>query len=124
MANKLANITYLGVAIITVALIYWSAPAVLDVPHGILLPAKQNLPQTKMTQVNVYEHVAPGVRYNTLAAVHVQYHFDKPTEQVALKALGHAKELASSIGASGLLLQQLGEDPNTKILILNAKAIR
>lgn len=123
MTNKLLDIIYLGIAMLTVLVIYYSAPAVPEQPHGMLLPLKQFAAQPKTTLPKVYNGVVPGGRYETLAAVHVQYHFAAPTEQVALTAIQYAQELAATVGANGLLIEVLVGDAN-KVLILNAKAIK
>lgn len=67
--------------------------------------------------------MAPGVYYQTLASIHVQSRYATPSKEGVLAAVRFGQQLAATVGAKGLLLEQMGEDPNTKTYILNAKAI-
>lgn len=124
MATKLQNIVYILAAMITVAIIKSLAPASVYQPQGIILPNISNPSPTKLAKVNVYTGVAPGANYQTLAMVHVQSYYGTPSEEKELKVIHYGQQLAATVGARGLLILQMGGNPETKTYILNAKAIK
>ncbi|MDF2867546.1 MAG: hypothetical protein K0S11_1016 [Gammaproteobacteria bacterium] len=125
MADKLANLVYILVAIFTVLVIHWSAPAVIYKPKGMVLPVKEHLIPGKTSQVEVYAGISPGVFYQTLATIHVQSRYNPVNEQATAEAMqDYAKGLAANVGANGLVLIQMASDPSTKTFFLNAKAIK
>ncbi len=115
MNSKVANFVYIAVALITIALVRWSAPAHEYRPHGIVLPA--DLQHSKRLP-----DLAAG--YKPLATIHVQYHYQTASEQNFERVRNYTRDLAKNIGAKGLVERQPLEDPAGKMLILSAIAIQ
>lgn len=120
-----ANLVYLAVACFVVSFISWSAPSVPQQPRGILLPAKANLTPGQASQVELYAGVVPGTIYKTLGIVHVQSRYNPANEREAAETMqNYAKGLASTVGAKGVVLAQMGGDPTTRLFVLSGKAIK
>lgn|GEM_PF-2533055 len=124
MNTKFANFIYILVAILTIGLIYWTAPAIPHGPRGLILPSSENLSVVKQAEIQIYAGFAPGAIYQSLGKIHVQSQYKPASErEVVLAMQDYAKGLATTVGAKGLVLTQLGGDPVLGTFFLTATAI-
>ncbi len=123
MTQQNRLITYIIIVAVVSAIAWFGSPNNTFTPRGVLLPASEQK-YAAISPDDVIISANLGITGIHVGTINIEAYTTNNSQQTMLSAEHYAAELAAQHGANHVIITMAAINPNAKILVLRAKALR